>query len=340
MIIDKVSLKKAQIDGKKEPYVAYQVGEYYYTENEYEKAVEWYKIATNGEQKEPLALFALGYAYQFGQGVPVDLIQALHYYEEAANEDVPQACYNLAFFYQNGLGVKKDQQKADYYVLRATECLKRLTEEINELRSIQKHIQDRYEEALQSIIDKSNDWKQLSQECIDQKEQQVKLQAQIEKLTEQLTESKLTIKRYQKDLSKKEKSYEQLAQTHSQVLDFIDEQNEKISQLTTEKESAWTERDQKNTQCSVLEERINQQEREIEDLCQLQNENQSQQLGLQKTIDELQYQIAESEKELENSQFLYKQTQDELEKEKKKKWLSFFLGIALAGGIAAVTFFL
>ena len=86
MIIDKNSLKQAERDGKKDPYIAYQVGEYYYTQKEYRTAVEWYTAAVAGKRKEPLALFAMGYAYQLGQGVPVDLIQALHYYEAAANE--------------------------------------------------------------------------------------------------------------------------------------------------------------------------------------------------------------------------------------------------------------
>lgn len=166
MIVEAEKLNQLKKRAEKEACVAYEVGEYYYTQGDYKESVEWYKKATERNNPYPLALFALGYAYQTGQGVPVDLIKSLHYYEAAALKNVPHAFYNLAYFYQNGLGVERNQERADHYAWRAAECLKSLTEELFEAKGIQEQILARYDDAVQSVVQKSDEWMCMSRECM------------------------------------------------------------------------------------------------------------------------------------------------------------------------------
>lgn len=128
LAVTKQNLQQKMAEATQNPYIAYEIGEYYYSLANYEKAVEWYEKAASGSPVVPMALYALGYACQHGEGTAVDLFQAFQYYEEAAKEDIPQACYNLAYFYQNGIGVCRDQKKANRYCERASESLGRLVD--------------------------------------------------------------------------------------------------------------------------------------------------------------------------------------------------------------------
>lgn len=135
MILTKQVLEKKVKDSEYNPHAAYEVGEHYYSQGEYEKAVHWYHKAVAGADPDPLACYALGYAFQVGQGTSMDLIQALHYYEMAAMKNLPQACYNLAYFYQNGIGVARNQKLADRYSERALECLTRQAHELQSAKA-------------------------------------------------------------------------------------------------------------------------------------------------------------------------------------------------------------
>jgi len=78
---------------------------------DYRGAIEaWEPLAEDGD---PRAQYALGFLYQFGQGVPRNFTKAVQYYQKAADQGDPDAQYALGMLVEQGLGVeKKDQHKA------------------------------------------------------------------------------------------------------------------------------------------------------------------------------------------------------------------------------------
>ncbi|EDH3549243.1 TPA: sel1 repeat family protein [Salmonella enterica subsp. enterica serovar Choleraesuis] len=54
------------------------------------------------------ALAELGFIYEYGVAVPIDMIQAIKYYEQACHVEEPYGCYNARYFYLHGLGVMQD----------------------------------------------------------------------------------------------------------------------------------------------------------------------------------------------------------------------------------------
>lgn len=327
MIIDKESLEQAEEAAKLDPHAAYQVGEYYYTQGDYPQSVEWYKQAAGGDRPEPLALFALGYAYQTGQGVPVDLIQALHYYEAAASRDVPQACYNLAYFYQNGLGVERNRERADYYALRATECLKALTEELFAAKSAQLHIQNRYDDAIRCVAEKSDEWLRLSRERESQAGQLAQLQSRIDSLQEQLKQHDSDLARSGQELKKKEDAYQLLMQTHQQVLAQLEEAGKALSEANMEKEKAKAYASTQESRCEVLTERVSQKEQEIGDFLRLNTELQDGQLALRQQLDEALGRISAYEAEEKKNALRLSELNEAITKLKKSRVICFLLGL-------------
>ena len=334
MVIDKESLEERKKAAKRDLHAAYEIGEYYYTQGDYPHSVDWYKKAIEGYNPEPLALFALGYAYQTGQGVPVDLIQALHYYEAAASYNVPQAFYNLAYFYQNGLGVKRDQERADHYVLRASECLKSLSEELFAAKNAQKIIQDRYDDAIRSVALKSDEWLCVSKECEQQKEQQTLLQSRIDALKEKTAEYDSRLTQCSEELEKKNVAHELLLQTHQQVLNLVDEQKRSLAKAYREKEEANTCANRQKSQCEVLTERISQKDREIEDILRLQTESQDRQLALQKQLDESLERINAYEAERKSNEARLAELNLVVNKVKRSRAVFFLLGVLTTLGVS------
>ncbi len=179
MIVTKQMLDEKIEVSDKNSHAAYEVGEYYYAQGDYQNSIKYYKKAVSGSKPHSLALYALGYAYQNGEGVPVDIIQAFHYFEAAADKDVPQACYSLAYFYQNGLGVSYNQTKADYYSQRATDCLVKQSEELETLRSKLSIVQGSYEETLRNYEKECAHWEKISAEYADGKSKIAEYQSDI-----------------------------------------------------------------------------------------------------------------------------------------------------------------
>lgn len=85
-----------------------------FVKGEYEKAAELYRsLAWSGDLD---AMFNMGYMYQFGIGVPLDLEKAAEFYAVAVYLDGGDAAYNLAVMTMNGLGVKRDIAKSIHYM--------------------------------------------------------------------------------------------------------------------------------------------------------------------------------------------------------------------------------
>jgi len=60
---------------------------------------------TAADQGDARAQYNLGFMYYFGEGVPQDHAEAVHWYRLAAEQGDARAQYNLGFMYDNGKGV-------------------------------------------------------------------------------------------------------------------------------------------------------------------------------------------------------------------------------------------
>ena len=65
------------------------------------------------------AAYNLGYFYTGGLGVPMDLKEALKWYEISAKDGNIDAQINLGFAYMSGHGTKKDLHKASFWIKKA-----------------------------------------------------------------------------------------------------------------------------------------------------------------------------------------------------------------------------
>jgi uncharacterized protein len=72
-------------------------------------AREWRPIA---EQGDPAVQFNLGLLYLDGQGVPMDVDQAVKWFSRSAEQDYDKAQLNLGALYSVGKGVKRDYVQA------------------------------------------------------------------------------------------------------------------------------------------------------------------------------------------------------------------------------------
>ncbi|VEB62528.1 tetratricopeptide repeat protein [Salmonella enterica subsp. enterica] len=50
---------------------------------------------------------SLGFIYEYGVSVSVDIPQAIKYYEQACDLDGDYGCFNAAYFYEYGIGTQK-----------------------------------------------------------------------------------------------------------------------------------------------------------------------------------------------------------------------------------------
>lgn len=87
---------------------------------DYATAVEqWTPLAEAGDAR---AQYALGFLYQFGQGVERDYAQALDYFRRAARQNDPDAQYALGMLYEQGLGTdRRDPREALQWYRRAAD---------------------------------------------------------------------------------------------------------------------------------------------------------------------------------------------------------------------------
>lgn len=86
-------------------------GEYVaYDRANYQTALSvWLPLAIAGDKN---AQTYVGAIYEKGLGVTPDYSQAVHWYQQAADQGYARAQYSLAYLYEMGLGTQKDAQKA------------------------------------------------------------------------------------------------------------------------------------------------------------------------------------------------------------------------------------
>lgn len=189
--VTKSNIEQKKKEAAKNTYIAYEIGEYYYSFSNYKEAFKWYEKAGTGTPAVPMALYAMGYAYQNGEGTEVDLFKAFQYYEAAAQKDLPQACYNVAYFYQNGIGVSRDINKANWYSERAAESLKRLVDDSQEAKEHVNQINAQYSQILTSVQMMERDLVAVSNESANKSKKIGELEAaaaDCKKIVSKLTE--------------------------------------------------------------------------------------------------------------------------------------------------------
>ena len=106
---------------KIKPYVQYRIGKMFCyglgTEQDYEKAFEWFE--RSAKQKNKFAQFSLANLYYYGSGVKKDLSQAFLWYQRASSQGQPYAAYSIAQMYRYGEYVTKDNDTAQRYYKQA-----------------------------------------------------------------------------------------------------------------------------------------------------------------------------------------------------------------------------
>lgn len=101
------------------PAAQCEVGMYYYSAKEYDKAVRWFEKSAKGGNVS--AIYNLGICYEKGHGLKKDHVDAAIKYREAAERNLPQAQYMLAGCYRDGIGVQKNMNHAKEWYKRAAD---------------------------------------------------------------------------------------------------------------------------------------------------------------------------------------------------------------------------
>ena len=106
---------------KLNPYVQYRIGKMFCyglgTEQDYEKAFEWFE--RSAKQTNKFAQFSLANLYYYGSGEEKDLSQAFLWYQRASSQGQPYAAYSIAQMYRYGEYVTKDNDTAQRYYKQA-----------------------------------------------------------------------------------------------------------------------------------------------------------------------------------------------------------------------------
>ena len=102
---------------KLKPYVQYRIGKMFCyglgTEQDYEKAFEWFE--RSAKQKNKFAQFSLANLYYYGNGVEKDLSQAFLWYQKSSAQGQPYASYAVAQMYSKGEYVSQGGETAQRY---------------------------------------------------------------------------------------------------------------------------------------------------------------------------------------------------------------------------------
>jgi uncharacterized protein len=88
-------------------------------EQDYQKAMHWYKLAANSELFK--AEYSIALLYEKGRGVEVDYVAAAKWYQKAADKGDPWSQTNLAYLYSHGRGVEQSNQIANNLYRQAAE---------------------------------------------------------------------------------------------------------------------------------------------------------------------------------------------------------------------------
>jgi TPR repeat protein len=88
-------------------------------EQDYSKAMHWYKLAAKSGLFK--AEYSIALLYEKGRGVELDYVLASEWYQKAADKGDPWSQTNLAFLYSHGRGVKQSDKTANELYRKAAE---------------------------------------------------------------------------------------------------------------------------------------------------------------------------------------------------------------------------
>jgi TPR repeat protein len=89
------------------------------TLNDYIQAIYWYESAANKHNRD--SYHSLGLIYDFGKGVEQDYAKAFKYYQLGANLGEATSHANLGFMYESGKGVSVSNEMAFKHYEKAAE---------------------------------------------------------------------------------------------------------------------------------------------------------------------------------------------------------------------------
>lgn len=95
------------------------LGNAYYGDKNYEKAIVWYEKAAEAGDRG--AQNNLGERYKDGEGVAKDYEKSFYWLSKAAGQNIPRAQNLLGDSYYDGLGVKKNREEAVNWYRKAAE---------------------------------------------------------------------------------------------------------------------------------------------------------------------------------------------------------------------------
>ncbi len=125
---------------------SYEQGMEYYWNEEYESAFPYIRSAA--DQGLADAQLALGYMYEYGQGVEQSYEKAAEYYRSAADQGLADAQNNLGLLYENGQGVEQSYEKAaEYYRSAADQGLAEAQKNLGLLYANGQGVEQSYEKA-------------------------------------------------------------------------------------------------------------------------------------------------------------------------------------------------
>lgn len=87
------------------------------TEQDYQKAAEWFELSA--EKKYKYAQYSLGALYHRGQGVGKDMDKAFELYLKSAKQGFPYADFEVAKMFRDGIGTDKDESKSGQHFKKA-----------------------------------------------------------------------------------------------------------------------------------------------------------------------------------------------------------------------------
>ena len=119
--VDEIGVDEIGYEEKKEltPEELLRIGNEYYDDKNYIEAIKYFQKAA--EKGNANAQYNLGCCYEYGKGVSVDYTEAVKWYRKAAEKEYADAQFNLGCCYENGKGVSQDYTEAVKWYRKAAE---------------------------------------------------------------------------------------------------------------------------------------------------------------------------------------------------------------------------
>ena len=232
--------EKMKCGDKGDAEACYDVGEFFYSKQNYEEAFKWYKKTTQCKDPNPNVYFNLGYAFQYGEGTEIDMFAAFNEYRKAAAQDIPQAIHNLAYFYELGIVVSQDKEKADELCRRATQILNSLQTELYKEKLNVKAIAERQSVIEKKITEERECYQKIKKELDEKQIELIKAEKTIKVLNEEETILQSQCNELKRKLNDEQNKYldaQKKGQELQILLDVLNSKNEAIELVNQERQN-------------------------------------------------------------------------------------------------------